>query len=400
MIRNVVLLDGTWNTPHDRTNICKLAAAKNLFARLIPPESGGVEQRLHYFDGVGTDGLALEKFLGGAVGVGLRQIVQDAYNCVIDNYRDDQELYIFGFSRGAYAARALAGLIGASGIPKSKDRRMLDIAWTNYRARKGARAGAPPAGLDVQRNNRVKVLGVFDTVGSYGVPAGVGLAPLARYVSLAVLGFHDTKFGGHIDHGLHAIGVDERRRPFTPTFWTIDKGAAQPANVEQNWFPGVHCNVGGGYDDSGLSDISLIWMISRVRALTGLGFDLDAARELLKPDIDGQIYDSARGWVIDKLFPRGRPMFSPDALSHGLFTNAGDAREEHINERAHWSVLARLGREGVVYGKPGVRYDPPNLPPEFRQKGAPGRAGRIAPVTAEELELLPPGLADLARAVA
>lgn len=400
MIRNVILLDGTWNTPRDHTNISTLAAAKQTFARLILRESGGVEQRLHYFDGVGSDGLVLERLLGGAIGIGLRKIVQDAYECVIDNYQDDQELYIFGFSRGAYAARALAGLIGAAGIPKRKDKKLLDIAWTNFRARRDSRRGTTPRGPDYQTNNRIKLLGVFDTVGSYGVPAGVGLAPLARYLSLAVFGFQDTKFCPQVDHGLHAIGVDEHRRPFTPTFWTIEKDAPMPDNVEQNWFPGVHCNVGGGYPNPGLSDIALLWMIARTRALTGLAFDIDEVRNLVKPDIDGEIYNSSRGWVIDTMFPRYRRMFSPDALGHSYFTNAGDAKEKHINERLHWSVLAKLGRPCRIDDKDGVAYDPKNLPAEFRSAAATGLAAKIAPPTREELEMLPAELAKLARAVA
>lgn len=398
MIRNIVLLDGTWNTPRSNTNISKLSSKAEFLSKLILKEKGGVEQRSEYFDGVGTDGLALEKFLGGAIGIGLRTIVQDAYNWVIDHYQDDQELYIFGFSRGAYAARALAGLIGASGIPKSKDPKLLDIMWTNYRARKAKGAAGPaPLRTDVHPNNRIKLLGVWDTVGSYGVPAGVGLAALARYLSLAVFGFQDTKFGGHIDHGLHAIGVDERRRPFTPTFWTIEKGQPHPQNVEQNWFAGVHCNVGGGYDDAGLSDLTLLWMIARAQALTDLGFDDSAVRSSLKPNIDGEIYDSAKRWVVDSRFPHPRKMFSPDALSHSYLTNAGDAKEEHINERVHWSVLAKLGRPCSIFGKPGTPYDPPNLPAEFKSGEAAGLAGKIAPVTPQELDLLPPELAALAR---
>ena len=400
MIRNVILLDGTWNTPRNLTNVCKLSREANVLKQLILPNAGGVEQRVVYFKGVGTGDDFFQKYIGGAVGVGLRTIVQDAYNWVIDNYRDDQELYIFGFSRGAYAARALAGLIGASGIPKSRDQRLLDISWTNYRARKGARAGTPPQGPDIQSNYRVKLLGVFDTVGSYGVPAGVGLAPLARYVSLAAFGFHDTRFGAHVDHGMHAIGVDERRRPFTPTFWTVKKGAPHPENVEQTWFAGVHSNVGGGYPDAGLSDLALVWMIARARALTGLAFDLDAARASLKPDIDGEIYDSAKGWAVDTAFPRPRPMFSPDAQSHGLFTNAGDPEEEHINERVHWSVLAKLGRKCTIFGKPHTPYDPPNLPPAFKTPGGRGSAAKIATPTPEELDLLPQPLAALAAAIA
>lgn len=95
-------------------------------------------------------------------------------------------------------------------------------------------------------DNRVKCLGVWDTVGSYGVPAGIGLAALARYIALVTLGFHDTSFGDHVEVGLHAVAIDERRRPFVPTFWTIKKGQHPNGHVEQTWFAGEHGNVGGG----------------------------------------------------------------------------------------------------------------------------------------------------------
>jgi len=412
MIRNIVLLDGTWNTPRSGTNVCKMSRESETLSKLILPEKDGVVQNVKYFNGVGSDGLALERLLGGAVGIGLRKIVQDAYNWVIENYEHDQELYIYGFSRGAYAARALAGLIGASGIPKSTDPKLFDIMWTNYRARKtlrseeaegsGGHAFTANAAKvreegQVHSMNRIKCLGVWDTVGSYGVPAGVGLVALGRYITQWVFGFQDTKFGKHIDHGLHAIGVDERRRPFTPTFWTIEKGRPQPKNVEQTWFAGVHCNVGGGYHDKGLSDLALLWMIARTKALTGLAFDAEALKSELKPNIDGEIYDSAKKWLVDSLFPHSRQMFSPDALSHSLFSNAGDPKEEHINERLHWSVLAKLGRPCPINGKSGTAYRPANLPAEFKQSGElPIDVKRkVAAVTREELELLPQPLAEL-----
>jgi hypothetical protein len=406
MIRNIVLLDGTWNTLRTGTNIAKLSREAEILSRLILPASDGARQEVKYFKGVGTSDDAFQRIIGGAVGIGLRTIVQDAYNWVIDNYHDDQELYIYGFSRGAYAARALAGLIGASGIPKRKDKRLLDIAWTNFQAKKDSRENAPPKGPDVQANNRIKLIGVFDTVGSYGVPAGIGLAATARYISRAVFGFKDTHFGNHIDCGLHAIGVDERRRPFTPTFWTVRKGETPPPNVEQTWFAGVHSNVGGGYPDKGLSDLALTWMIARTRGLTKLGFDLAAAREALKPSIDGAIYDSSNGWPIDTAFPRHREILAKGAVGHFAMSNANDPNEEHVNERVHWSVLAKLGRECPFYAseKPGeapkiAPYDPVNLREAMKRLG-PDLGGAIAPVTPEEMEMFPDDVKGAARLAA
>ncbi|MGA9005527.1 MAG: DUF2235 domain-containing protein [Xanthobacteraceae bacterium] len=88
-------------------------------------------------------------------------------------------------------------------------------------------------------------------------------------LTLATLGFHDASFGDHVQVGLHAVAVDEHRRPFVPTFWTIPKGQHPKGHVEQTWFAGAHCNVGGGYADSGLSDEALVWMVARALERVG-----------------------------------------------------------------------------------------------------------------------------------
>jgi hypothetical protein len=235
---------------------------------------------------------------------------------------------------------------------------------------------------------------VWDTVGSYGVPAGVGLAPLARYISLLFLGFHDTRFGEHIEVGLHAVAVDEHRRPFVPTFWTIPKGQRPRGHVEQTWFAGVHCNVGGGYPDSGLSDEALIWMIARVQALTGLEFDVANVRAATKANLDGGIVDSAKDWIIDKTFPHRRIILPANAIHHGYFSNTENPKEDRINERIHWSVVQKRGHlctmfpdSKSVHG-PKSPYEPLNgptiIPPD-----------RIADITPEEKALLPRPIASV-----
>jgi hypothetical protein len=224
----------------------------------------------------------------------------------------------------------------------------------------------------------ITCVGVWDTVGSYGIPAGIGLAALARYFTLAMLGFHDTSFGDHVKVGLHAIAVDEHRRPFVPTFWTILKGEEPKGHVEQTWFAGAHSNVGGGYSDSGLSDEALIWMIARVQALTGLEFDVQAVKSNTKPNIGGVVVDSAQGWPIDHMFPHYRAILSPIAIHHGYFSNSEDPTEEHINERVHWSVIAKRA------GTAANRYSPQNLPTNIRPE-------KIAEITNEERVLLGQG---------
>jgi len=261
---------------------------------------------------------------------------------------------------------------------------LFELAWSRYRTKPAARneGGGAAAGYNAARSEfhqtpQIKCVAVWDTVGSYGVPAGFGLAALARYFTLFTLGFHDTTFGNRIDVGLHALGVDEHRRPFVPTFWTIAKGQQPPGHVEQTWFAGAHSNVGGGYPDSGLSDLALIWLIARTAALTQLEFDIAAVRANTKPNAGGLVVDSTKGWWLDHLLPHYRIVLSPVAIDHGYMFNTANADEENINERVHWSVLQKRNAGG---------YAPKNLPASIPP-------AKIAAITAEEQALMAAPLA-------
>jgi uncharacterized protein (DUF2235 family) len=195
MKRIVVLIDGTWNKEGSGadTNVAKLDPEnRNILPRLIKSSAtDGTEQKLFYHSGVGSDGGLVEHVLGGALGLGLKKIVREAYGFIVETFANGDEIYILGFSRGAFAARALAGLIGASGIQRRHDDATFELAWTRYRrkpaAGTGTAASADPQARDLatqmafHETKSIKLVGVWDTVGSYGVPAGFGLAPLARY---------------------------------------------------------------------------------------------------------------------------------------------------------------------------------------------------------------------------
>jgi uncharacterized protein (DUF2235 family) len=390
MKRIVVLIDGTWNKEGNETdtNVAKLDSANKIQAFIKATAANGIVQHVHYHDGVGTEGDLIQKVLGGVIGLGLKKIIQDVYEFIVADYVSGDEIYIFGFSRGAYAARALAGLIGASGIQRERDASVFEVAWRHYRVAPSVRQQPQTAGARDQKTladynalaakqafhdtRTIACVGVWDTVGSYGIPAGIGLAALARYFTLLVLGFHDTSFGEHVEVGLHALAVDEHRRPFVPTFWTIPKGHQPKGHVEQTWFAGAHSNVGGGYANSGLSDQALTWTIARVQALTGLEFDVQAVRSGIWPNISGVVVDSTRGWPIDHMFPHYRVLLSPVAVHHGYLRNSEDPTEEHINESVHWSVLDKR--------KTGD-YSPQNLPADIPLE-------KIAAITEEEQILL------------
>lgn len=395
MKRIVILIDGTWNKEGAGadTNVAKLDRGKKIITQaFIKPEAtGGIGQHVYYHDGVGSEGDLTQRLLGGAIGLGLKKIIRDVYEFLVSDYTADDEIYIFGFSRGAYAARALAGLIGASGIQRQNDKDEFEIAWDHYRVAPSVRQQPQTASagdrttLDtynglVQRQTfhdtrTITCVAVWDTVGSYGVPAGIGLAPLARYFTLLTLGFHDTSFGEHVEVGLHAVAVDEHRRPFVPTFWTIPKGQQPKGHVEQTWFAGAHCNVGGGYPQTGLSDEALVWMIARVQTLTNLEFDVAAVRACTKANLAEAVVDSTEGWLIDHAFPHYRTVLSPVAIQHGYVANSKNPTEEHINERVHWSVIAKRTNAAAI------RYSPPNLLTNIRPD-------QIAEMTDEEQALL------------
>jgi hypothetical protein len=313
------------------------------------------------------------------------------------NYEEGDEIYLFGFSRGAYTARALAGVIGAAGIPKQADFNQLETVWNYYRvtpaqrhpeelvremskhvrARRGVPSAgpAPSAGVvdpleEIRKFTRaapIHCVAVWDTVGSYGVPSGFGLGALARLFATWTRGFHDTEIGKHIRIGLHAVGVDEQRRPFAPTFWTAKKGTQPQAHVEQVWFSGVHSNVGGGYPDVGLSDITLTWMVARVSELTGLEFDDGYLSQNTRPSPIATLYRSNRWWPISRVWPYRRRVLAPAATKARPFILSDeDPSAENINERVHWSVFERLGKRAPVDGLGEEIYAPSNVPKNIK----------------------------------
>jgi hypothetical protein len=337
---------------------------------------------VHYHSGVGAEGRLFNKLLGGAIGLGLKQIINDCYDFVVTDCTLGDEVYLIGFSRGASAVRALAGLIGASGIQRSADAAMLETAWQHYRSnrrlgltqkRRGRQRAVideyAAAGSAFHDTRTVKCVAVWDTIGSYGIPAGLGLAPLARYFALFALGFHDTSFGDHVEVGLHAVAVDEHRRPFVPTFWTIPRGQKPKGHVGK---PGSLVRTAMLAAAIPMRDFLTK---PRVDDRTPSGADRSAVKASTRPKISGAVVDSTKGWPIDQAFPHYRRILSPDAIHHGYVRNTANPREEHINERVHWSVIAKRQESKTPL------CDPPNLPQHIP-------ADKVVDLTDQERRLL------------
>lgn len=271
MKRLAIFFDGTWNSADGDgtidTNVVKLSRAVHA--------TQGTEhhQIVLYLRGVGSTGVALERLVAGATGEGIDDIIRSAYMFVAQNYVPGDEIFIFGFSRGAFSARSLAGFIGAAGIAKRQSLGQLKRLWDHYRT-------PPPrdqnAIADIGRHTdvHIKCLGVWDTVGSLGVPAFL----LFDEKLNAPYQFHDTTPSAIVDNAYHALAIDEMRDEFVPTLWTGDKPAG--VTIEQVWFAGGHSDVGGGYAECGLSDIPLVWMAEKAQS-HGLVLDWDC---LPKPE--------------------------------------------------------------------------------------------------------------------
>ncbi len=289
MKRLVMCLDGTWNTP-EADQITNVVRIRDLIDPKFRDGDEIVTQRVYYEPGVGTDGTWLKRRVQGATGGGLEDNVRGGYRFLSGVYRPGLEIYVFGFSRGAFTARSLAGFIGASGLlrPEHCNEKNDWRAWRFYRTAPKHRLPSERRALEEISFGevRIKVLGVFDTVGSRGIP----VSGLMDWYNAKHFGFHDVTLSSKVDHAFHALAIDEKRWSFPASVWPYPNHKDNET-VEQVWFAGNHANIGGGYSDRSLSDIALDWMISRIEEKgLGLQFVPDWKKRLV-PDISGRLND-------------------------------------------------------------------------------------------------------------
>jgi uncharacterized protein (DUF2235 family) len=375
MKRLIVLYDGTWNTltnPDEVTNVVRVGQS------VKPVDKDGIAQVVYYNAGVGSGGF-FDRLLGGVFGAGVKDNVKRGLTFLSFNWNSGEtpddapdEIYIFGFSRGAYTARALAGVIGAiGGIPKVSSFGKAEEVWSHYRKSRKGRDRNKEVIKDLvyelpKDQKLVKCVAVWDTVGSYGIPAGLGLAGLARLITSWTRNFRDNQIGRRIEYGFHAMAIDERRRAFPATAWVprppTQLGDEEPPGpepiVEQVWFAGAHANVGGGYTQTGLSDQALIWMISRVQEETGLEFDEDYIKQHFWPCSACSSWRSYRGWWLSSVWPFVRAI--PKTLK-AVATGVAPGKGDILDGRVHWSVKERLGRLSLVDQDRYSEYRPKNV---------------------------------------
>jgi uncharacterized protein (DUF2235 family) len=261
--RIVFCCDGTWQTPLSGTNVYRLYKALLVTS----------DQVTFYDDGVGADAAGLARVLQGAFGQGLNQKITDAYTKIGHVYETGDEIFLFGFSRGAYTARSLAGMIANCGLPSgSFTDDCVAEAFAAYRNPTNRPAMLAELGSCSLTSAPIAMIGVWDTVGSLGIPAIFGGIEAASQ-------FHDTGLHPEVKNAYHCLAIDEARPQFPATLWKEPSPPNPNQTIEQVWFSGCHGDVGGGLQqgqsaDAGtrLCDITMGYMLSKAQAL-GLTFD-------------------------------------------------------------------------------------------------------------------------------
>jgi len=334
MKRVVICADGTWN---DRdqvdegsgrrhpTNVTKVARA------VRPRARNGVDQVVFYHDGVGTGG-PLDRVTGGAFGSGIEKNIRALYRFIVYNFEPGDELYFFGFSRGAFTVRSLAGFMRRVGLIEKDDDYYVPEIYACYE--RNQLPGSPAwtrAFHNIQGTRpcpTIQFIGVWDTVGALGAPGMLG-----QFLNKKKYVYHDVGLNPSIAHACQALAIDERRKPFAPNVWTRPSGWG--GQVEQAWFPGVHSNVGGGYAPDGLANEALQWIVGKAEAL-GLEFD-DAYLAHFLPCFNSVLRDS--------MTPTYRLMGS---FVRTLGGHAADG------EAIHQSTFDRLNLPACAYAPPNV----------------------------------------------
>jgi uncharacterized protein (DUF2235 family) len=358
----IVCSDGTMADSSSHTNVL---AMKEALSR---------KDQLCYYDaGVGTLRSAswwnnlVDKIGGGAFGGGLSHNVQEAYRWIVDNYEEGDSLYFFGWSRGAFTVRSVVAMIDAVGLirPPATDI-LIGEAFKAYSSRvKGE--GGPDQALRMQfmdehrvihaRDLDLRMLGVWDTVGSMGVPVVGPRSLIAQWK----WGFHDVKLSPHVKQAFQALALDEQRAPFLPTLWESDDTVpARPVGeVEQRWFAGYHADLGGVDGRHPLA-----WMMQKAR-LAGLRFKNSKLEEEQRLELDKgpELHDSMSffwRWIGGRI---ERAPGSPNGMNQTVDPSILAVKDYHPGNLS-WDVLGPL-RENPPVVVPGQAYPAISLPQDL-----------------------------------
>ena len=346
--------------------------------------SDGIPQIIHYTAGIGSSGAATQRFVTGLTAVGLGEYVRETYSFIAVNYSPGDEIFLIGFSRGAWTARSVGGMIDGVGLLTRAGMPYFSAIYEDWEHRNDERyvskqpdipfpekpSFSDPSYLDelihrglTRLNIPIKAIGVWDTVGSLGIPRLKYLEALGlQSRNVSEYAFYDTTLAENVENAFQALALDEHRAPFSPAVWEKPKGSK--TNLQQVWFPGVHSNIGGGYPDADIANITLAWMISRLGPYIDFRPDYIIEQGNLNRQYYKQSHQRARPWSFGLI---------PDSLK-GLYKLSGsktrtpgnyfrvdpytgretDKRLRQTNEYIHASVRSRTTLRGPGVSDRGV----------------------------------------------
>jgi uncharacterized protein (DUF2235 family) len=336
--RIVFCADGTWDAPGSNTNVYVLYKALTVSA----------DQVTYYDDGVGAGITGLAHILDGAFGQGLFQKIQDGYTQIAHLYEQGDQIYLFGFSRGAYTARSLAGMIAICGLPTgSFTSDCVTQAFAAYRDPVNRASILAGLGACSLFNVPIQMVGVWDTVGSLGIPAIFGGVDESQY------GFLDTTLHPDVQSAYQALAIDEMRAQFPATLWTSTPAPGQ--TLVQVWFSGCHGDVGGGTPQGGpvdngtrLCDITLGWMIANAQA-QGLTFD---------PTAIAPYGSFVAQTALDAINETWTPVFGPQHLRP---ITANSSLGNSVALRVQYALTYTPGNLTIASGALGAGYAQVNV---------------------------------------
>lgn len=337
MKRIILCADGTWNVRDQvdeetgkrrPTNVTKIARA------ILPRTPDGVDQIVYYHDGIGTEGGPVDRLSDGAFGHGMEDNIRTLYRFIVYNHEPGDELYFFGFSRGAFTVRSLAGLMNRIGLIGKYDDYYVPEIYSCYETNKGPDTPEWRQAFHNVKSLRpcppIKMIGVWDTVGALGAPGVLG-----QWVNRGKYEYHDIGLFATIGNAYHALAIDEKRRPFAADLWT------RPANwagvLEQAWFAGVHSNIGGGYSPDGLANEALHWIVEKAEKL-GLAVD-SAYLAHFEPHYGSVLHDS--------MSMKYRLMGGPKARAIGEHRPDGEC--------VHQSAIDRMNNPPSAYSPESLK---------------------------------------------
>lgn len=373
--RLVVFFDGTLNKVDTNTNVWRMRA-------LCAAKGKDGKPQLVYYE-VGVNG-----FLGGLFGQGIDENIRLAYEWLVENYNDGDEIFIFGFSRGAFTARSLAGLVAREGILKAGAPIGLAELFDRYKTKTGndqtiwslkdKEAAGDTSKLTEQEKwllkysqpAKVKVVGVWDTVGSVGLAAG-NIPGISR----SQFDYLQTGLFLPIQNCYHALAIDEHRPDFAPTLWDVrhsnDTNAPHPpqrplSNVEQRWFVGAHANVGGGYEDDLLAQAPLRWMMQKAES-QGLSFrsEVTLDGDPLKAPVIDSYHTFGEGFYALITSPLYRTIGQePDVRADGTHINVNETIDASVFKR--WSADPMYRPRNLMEWAKRKKVDPTQLQTSVR----------------------------------